>query len=193
MMKKNLSAAGAAVAVALLSGCAFTPQAVVITPEIETTSSTEGANRALALNVVDERPRQSLGTRGVRGVGADLTVQGDLRQVVEKAIQDGLTRKTFKVSGSDTDNRLLRVEIRNLDYQVIQGFWAGTLKVDVSLKAVCQRGNARPYEQLHRGDISDAIGVVQGEASNNTYISKAVSQAVNSLLKDEQLMRCLAN
>lgn len=182
-----------AIAVAALSGCAFAPQAVVITPTVDVPASKIGNDRPLTLNVVDERPRQTLGTRGARGVGADLTVQGDLKTVVEKALEDGLKRQSFKTMATEADGRLLRVEIRNLDYQVIQGFWAGTLKVDVALKAICQRGAQRPYEQLHRGEIADAIGVIQGEQSNNTYISNAVSTAVNSLLKDEKLMSCLAS
>ena len=73
-------------AVAGFSGCAFARQSVVISPKVDVPVSRVGADRASGLTIVDERPRQTLGTRGVRGVGAELTVQGDLRTIVETAL-----------------------------------------------------------------------------------------------------------
>ena len=109
--------------------CAFTPQAVVITPRLEVESSRIGADQSLGLSVVDERPRQTLGTRGVRGIGAELTIAGNLQEIVQEAISEGLSRRGFRsLYGQSTEGRDLRVEIRNLDYTVIEGFWAGTLR-----------------------------------------------------------------
>lgn len=187
-LKKTLIALTALIA---LGGCHFTPQSVIITPVVNVRASNVGNNALMALNVMDERPRESLGTRGVRGVGADLTVQGNLKSIVEKALSDGLARQGFGVGAAD--NRLLRVEIRNLDYQLIQGLLTGTLEVDISLKAICQRDSARSYEQMYRGHVEDDVFFVQDEDSNNDYISLAVSRGVNSLLRDDQLKRCLAN
>ena len=179
--------------VAVSSGCAFTPQAVLISPKVDVQASEVGANRSVDLNVVDERPRKTLGTRGVRGVGAELTLEGDLSATVQKALVEGLAKQRFKpMTGSNPEGRELRVEIRNLDYMLIQGFWAGTLKVDISLKAICVRGTQRPYEQLHRGEFSESVQVVQSAEANNTYVSQAVSDAVNSLLKDQKLLACLS-
>lgn len=176
------------------SGCAFTPQSVNILPKIDTPASQIGSGHEVTLNVVDERPRQTLGTRGVKGVGAELTIQGDLSETIKKAISEGLENQSFKpLSGENPENRELRVEIRNLDYNVTQGFWAGTLRVDTSLKAICLQGEQRPYEQLHRGELVESVQVVQSDEANNSYISQAVSAAVNSLLKDEQLLSCLRN
>ena len=180
-------------AVAGFSGCAFAPQAVVISPKVDVPVSRVGADRALGLTIVDERPRQTLGTRGVRGVGAELTVQGDLRTIVETALLEGLAKQSFKAkAGQGADGRDLRVEIRHLDYMLIQGFRAGTLRVDIGLKANCVRGDQRRYEQLHRGEFVESVQVVQGPEANDAYISQAVSGAVNSLLKDEKLIACLS-
>lgn len=183
----------AAAIVVLLSGCAFTPQAVVIQPKVEGPSSNIGQNRDLPLTVVDERPRQTIGTRGARGIGADMTIEGNLSNIVRSALAEGLALQKFKaVTAGGSSASELRVEIRNLEYGVIVGFWAGTLKVDVGLKAICSRAGSRPYEMLHRGEHTESVQVVQSPEANNAYVSSAVSQAVNSLLKDEQLMKCLA-
>ena len=177
----------------IFSGCAFTPQAVVITPKVDVPTSRIGADRSLGLTVVDERPRQTLGTRGVRGIGAELTIKGELQDIVQKALLDGLAKQSFKPRvGSSSEGRELRVEIRNLDYAVTQGFWSGTLRIDISLKAICIRGTNRQYEQLHRGELVESVQVVQGDEANNSYISQAVSGAVNSLLKDQKLSACLS-
>jgi uncharacterized lipoprotein YajG len=178
---------------AVCSGCAFAPQAVVISPKVDVQASDVGADRPVNLSVVDERPRKTLGTRGVRGVGADLTIEGDLSATVQKALVEGLAKQRFKpLVDSNPENRELRVEIRNLDYTVLQGFFAGTLRVDISLKAICVRGAQRPYEQLHRGEFQTNVQVVQPADANNSYISQAVSGAVNSLLQDRKLLTCLS-
>jgi uncharacterized lipoprotein len=178
---------------AVSSGCAFAPQAVIISPKVDVRASEVGADRSVNLNVVDERPRKTLGTRGVQGVGADLTIEGDLSATVQKALVEGLTKQRFKpVIDSNPESRELRVEIRNLDYTMLMGFWAGTLKVDISLKAICVRGSQRPYEQLHRGEFTESVQVVQSAEANNSYISQAVSSAVNSLLQDRKLLTCLS-
>lgn len=183
----------AAAIVILFSGCAFTPQAVVIQPKVEGPASNIGKNQDLPLTVVDERPRQTIGTRGARGVGAEMTIDGNISNIVRNALAEGLAQQKFKVTAPGVNAASeLRVEIRNLDYGVTVGFWAGSLRVDVGLKAICSRGNARPYEMLHRGEHNESVQVVQPPEANNAYVSAAVSQAVNSLLKDEQLMKCLA-
>jgi uncharacterized lipoprotein YajG len=179
--------------VAVSSGCAFAPQAVMISPTIDVQASEVGADHSVKLTVVDERPRKTLGTRGVQNVGADLTIQGDLALTIQNAIARGLAQQRFTpLIDSNPESRELRVEIRNLDYMMIMGFWAGTVKVDTSLKAICVRASQRPYEQLHRGEIADSVQLVQSAAANNSYVSQAVSAAVNSLLQDRKLLTCLS-
>ena len=64
-MKLGLPTILAVAAISL--GCAFAPQAVIISPQVNVQASDVGADRSVNLNVVDERPRKTLGTRGVRG------------------------------------------------------------------------------------------------------------------------------
>lgn len=183
-----------AVALALvLTACVFAPQAVRIRPNVDTPASYVGGGRDLPLTVVDERPRQTLGTRGVIGFGAELSVDGDLSTIVRTALADGLSRQKFKPmppGGSAASE--LRVEIRNLDYTMAGAVAVFTLRIDVGLKAICTRGVSRPYEKLHRGEYVETVHGVQSPDANNTYMSSALSTAVNSLLRDDQLLACLA-
>lgn len=176
------------------AGCAFQPhKPVVINPELAVKPKAIGQNKALLVNVVDERPRSTLGTRGVRGVGAEIGVDGDIRVPIRRAVSDGLKQHGFSPAAAQvSDGRELRIEIRNLDYGITQGFWAGTLRTECGLKAVCIVGNARPYEQLYRGEFQTSLQVVQPEDANERYINSAVTDAVNAMLNDDALMQCLA-
>jgi uncharacterized lipoprotein YajG len=179
----------------LSSGCAFAPhKSVVINPELSVKESAMGQGQKIWTNVVDERPRSTLGTRVVRGVVSEISVEGDLRVAIRNSVADGLRRQGFSpVDTRLSDDRELRVEIRNLDYTVFRGFWAGTLRTECGLKAVCLLGSSRPYENLYRGEFQESIQVIQPEEANERYINSAVSSAINALLLDPQLMRCLAS
>lgn len=186
-----------ALAVILLSGvfvtgCTFTHQAVKVEPVADVPTSNVGQGRAVRVHVVDERPKSTLGTRGARGVGADMTIDGDITEIFRSAIERGLATQGFTPSREPTGERELRVELRNLDYNVIVGFWAGTLKVDCALKGICRRGAVTPFERLHRGEFTESVQVVQGAEANNRYVSEAASKAVSALLGDSDLLRCLA-
>jgi uncharacterized lipoprotein len=179
---------------AIISGCAFVPHKPVgINPDISVKENANGQNQKVWVNVIDERPRTTLGTRGVRGIGSEISVEGDLSVAIRNAISDGLRRQGFspvdvRISGA----RELRIEVRNLEYNVIMGFWTGTLRTECGLKGICVIGESRPYENLYRGEYEESILIIQSDEDNIRYINLAVSKAVNALLADPRLMQWLA-
>ena len=180
--------------VVMSTGCAFTPQAVVLRPDMQVAASSVGQGRSVLVTVVDERPRSTLGTRGVRGVGAEITVEGDVLSVVRAAVSGGLQRQGFTpTQQAPADGRELRVEVRNLEYGLTQGFFSGTLRTECGLKAVCILGNSRPFEQLYRGEVQEGVAFVQGAEANEKYINTALSRALNALLEDPKLSSCPAS
>lgn len=181
----------AAIAIAAaVTGCAFQKQAIHLQPTINVAASSIGAGKMTMVNVSDERPRTTLGTRGVGGIGEQLTLDGDLPTIVRNAVTEGLQKQGFATSGPLANQ--LKVEIRNLDYTLNSGFWAGKLNVEFLLKGICIKGDARPYEQMYRGEYRKNVQVVQGGDSNNQFVNQVVSDAINSLLNDQALMNCLA-
>jgi hypothetical protein len=143
--------------------------------------------------VADERPSKVIGQRGVGGVGADITVEGDLQNIVTSAITSGLTKHNFAVATQLIgDASKLRVEIRNLDSKNIMGFWSGTLRDEFSLKAICKSAAGVEYQKLFNGLFETSIQVVPTGEANDKYISAAVSDGVNQLVNDDGLLKCLA-
>ncbi len=178
----------------LATGCesAFAPQSVDIFPKVDVQSSQIGAGHTIKLSVIDERPRQTLGIRGANQTGSNLTIEGNLSAIVQGALVEGLERQNFKpVDGSGKESRELRVEIRNLDYTVLQEFWYIKLNIDTTLKAFCIQSTQRPYEQLYRGEFVKNVQLIQSREENSSHISSALSTAVNSLLADQKLLACL--
>lgn len=175
-----------------LGGCTFTPQAVILNPSLQLSTSSIGNNKTVRLNVVDERTKSTLGTRGARGVGAEITIQGDLVEIVGQSLTEGLSSQGFQVSKTSAEERELRVELRSLEYRTIVGFWSGTVKTESAMKGICILNKSRPYEKLYLGEKNQSVQVVQSAESNNVYINNALSESINKMLSDIKLMQCLA-
>ncbi len=117
--------------------------------------------------------------------GNSLTVCGGPDSIVQSALREGLQGQGFSpTSEQPADGRELRVEIRNLDYSVTMGFWTGTLRTESGLKAICILGVRRPFEQLYRGEVEEAVFFVQGAEANEAYLNSALTKALNQLLGD---------
>jgi uncharacterized lipoprotein YajG len=184
-----------AVALAVLqcAGCAWTAQSVKISPEVKSTSSLTGNGKSVQMTVVDERSSKVIGQRGVGTVGADMTVEGDLQTIVTNALVEGLGKHDFKVSSQPQNLAArLRIEIRNLSSKNIMGFFAGTLRDEFGLKALCKSASGVEYEKLFNGLFETSLQVVPTGDANDRYISAAVSDAVNQLVNDDELLKCLA-
>ena len=152
-----------------------------------------GAGKAVYVNVVDERPNQTLGTRGVKGVGSELTV-ADLVDSLRNSVSQGLKNRGYSpVSAPAADGRELKVEIRDLEYNVMMGLWAGKLRAQCALQGICMIGQTRPVEKLFRGEHTESVQVVQGADANTHYVNDAISKAVNALVYDAELGKCLSS
>lgn len=175
-----------------VSGCAWTAQQVNLRPVVNVSRVDLGQGRPVRVEVEDERPANALGTKVVVG-GGEITPVQQPADVVSTALVQGMTDLGFKpFREGQSDAPTMRVELRAIDYKVTQGFWAGGLTVDVAMKAICIVERQRLHEKLHRGHYEDAIQVVQSQSQNETYINTALSEAINQVLGDRDLLQCLA-
>jgi uncharacterized lipoprotein YajG len=176
----------------LVSGCAWTAQQVNLRPVVTVSQVDLGQGRPVRVVVDDERPANALGTKVAIG-GGEITPAQQPAEVVRTSLVDGVTQLGFKpLRDGQDDAPTMKVELRAIDYKVAQGFWAGGLTVDVAMKAICLIDRQSRYEKLHRGHYEDAIQVVQSQSQNESYINSALSEAINQVLGDRDLLQCLA-
>lgn len=193
-MKKR-SLVWSVLTVAFLPACALTPQKVDLHPTVQAYSGgpVSGGDRRVIITVVDERPSTKVGTRTLSGMGAEITTAQDVPSIVQNAVREGLQRQGFSLTTDKTpDGRELHIELRALEYAVTPGIVMATLRTGAAMKGICIVGNARPYEKLYRGEHEESVLVVQFASANEQYINDALSQAIQSLVQDQELIRCLA-
>jgi uncharacterized lipoprotein YajG len=126
-------------------------------------------------------------------MGAEITTAPDVSSVLQNAIREGLQRQGLSFTNDKTaDGRELRIEFRTLEYAVAPNIVIGKLRASAAMKGICILGNSRPYEKLYRGEREEAILVYQFAYQNERYINEALSQAIQNLVQDQELIRCLA-
>jgi hypothetical protein len=174
------------------SGCAWTAQHVNLKPTLDISPGSVGKGRTIYVSVDDERPSQILGHKVPAGGGEIKPVQ-EPATVVQEAFVSGLGQLGFANATKPSEGvPQLDVELRAIDYKVTQGFWSGGLYVDVALKALCKIGPTVHYDSLYRGHHEENIQVAQSQTNNESYINDALSQAINTALRDPRLIDCLA-
>ena len=190
-------AAAALLAILVLPGCALTPQTVNLNPQVQSTAVRPiAAGQPVTLVVVDMRPSSVLGNRGLTGTaygGANLSTAGDITQVVQRVVADGLAAEGFSVTPTkraESGNQL-RVEVTNLQYMVVPGIITETLRSEATLHAVCLREQIPKYDHVHRGVSEEQIFFAQFAKENEAHVNAAFSDAITQMLADTDLLACM--
>jgi len=187
-----------ALALALTSGCAFTPQVVEIQPELDVAKSDMGRGAEVAVYVVDERDSKELGRRGTGAMkGAAITTEQDMTVVFRDAIMAGLGEKGFAATAANSPaalgrGALLRVDIRNIAYETSMGFWTGGVHVRGSMKGTATK-SGESYDNFYQIDDEKRVVVVPGADSNEQMINTTVSALIQEMFNDAALFQFLAD
>lgn len=168
----------------------MTPQQVDFKLQVAPASKPVATGQQIGVTVVDERPRDVIGYRGVGKFGATITSKQDLSLSIQSTLLNALKRLGFAPSTAAAP-RQLRVEIRNLEYSLIPGVFVGTVETEAALKAICVVDKVPEYDRLYRGKSQEQVIAVQFAAKNEEHINNALSEATQSILDDGQLLTCL--
>jgi len=175
------------------AGCAWVPQTVTINPRLNVPSSNVGKGAAVTVNVLDLRASPTTGHRGVGSKGAEITVDPDLGPVFQRKLAEGLTQLGFKVVPFNGQSpRLLRVEIKNLEYTSEMEFWQGTVKTKASIQAYSRAGDA-VYNRTYVAEKQQKAQEAPGAKTNEQLLNAVVSDVLEQLLGDQRLLALLAS
>ncbi len=176
----------------MLSACAYTPQKATleVTPEI--LESNLGRGRTIAVNIMDERPDKGLGHRGgVYGRGAEITTDQDITEIILDALYEGLTTKGFKpVSGGQKSDKKLDAEFRHFEYYTSTGAFTGGVHVKAAMK-VRAKGKVE-YENMYRVEKENRVVFVPGAESNEKLLNETLTEMVERVFQDEDLLHTLS-
>lgn len=182
---------GIACAISLWLAACAQPQTLTIAPEVRVPRGQPGAGRPLQLSVADKRASQALGDMRTYEAG-DYSVRGDLAAIVRDALSTGLARLGFEPSAAAA--RELKVEILALDYGVVERSGISRhVEAGARLRAQCMRDAKPALERTHRGELRKPVFLTAlEERVNSAHASAVVSDAINALLADRELVACLA-
>jgi uncharacterized lipoprotein YajG len=177
---------------AVLSGCAWVPQTATLNPTPRITPSSVGNGVDVAVRVLDRRPSQTLGHRGLESKNAAIKTEQNVAALFQERIIEGLTRKGFSaVPHEGQPGRLLTVEIRQIDYTAEMEFWKGVAKTEVTLNVSVIKDGVR-FERNYSGKRSEKTIEAPSAKTNERLINNAITDALQRLFEDQSLMRYLA-
>jgi uncharacterized lipoprotein len=176
----------------LVNGCAYTPQKVLIDPDCNISLSNIGKGKSVAVKVVDERPKETIGHRGAGYLtGAEITTDQDISSVIYDEVEGALERKGFKaVSFTEEEKRFLKIEVRLIDYSTSAGFWHGYLHTKSAMKVFAKNG-VDSYEKLYREENEENLWFVPGDEHNVELINIIVGDVIEQMFSDSQLLNLL--
>ena len=191
---KLLSGSALAFVTALfLVGCAWVPQKVTIAPKVQVQPSNVGNGAKVVVKVLDTRPSLQIGYRGLDSKLAEITTDQDLAPIFQQKIIEGLTQQGFKaVPSSEQPARVLKVEIRSLQYTTEMEFWKGKIRTKAAIQAYSKADDSI-YDQLYVAEREQTAVEAPRAKTNAQLINGVISDVLQRLLGDPKLVRVLTN
>jgi uncharacterized lipoprotein YajG len=179
--------------VAAIQGCALKPQNLRIDPTVKVNESAVGNSRIIGLGVTDSRADKKLGEVGDPNTKmVDVTVEEDPSGAVYERLQEALAKLGFSVVPySDAMERTLQVEIRNLDLTSVKTAFTFETELRAAVGARVANGPEYYDRQFNVRTRKDSAAP-PFEKDSTLLVNTAVSQALEDMLSDEQLVELLA-
>lgn len=189
-MKKILFASVAIFCYLSLTGCALTPEAININPQVKTIKKNIGHGKKISISVIDARADQSLGGRASGyGPAANITISGNLAMDIKKSISKGFINYGF-IPDSTAKTKLV-VRIMSIQYSQRAGFFTAGIRISSSLDATATQSE-RSYEKVYRSSDNQRVMFTPSSDSDNEHTNASISQVINNLLTDKKLLSFLS-
>ena len=184
-MKSLLSLCLSTIAFLFASGCALSPQKVVLDPELQVSSSSFGEGVNITLVVKDERASNELGRRGM-GM-AKIDIEQNLANLIREKVTSGLERKGFTIVNSkENSSKTLVIELRALDYKTSVGFWTGGVHITGALKAE-STSESSDYSEFYRVESEKRVMLNPTAKENQRLLNEGLTDLLRKLFEDKEL------
>jgi len=179
--------------VAAIQGCSLKPQNLRIDPPVKVNESAVGNGRIIGLGVSDARLDKKLGEIGDPNTKmVDVSVEEDSSAAVYERLQAALTKLDFSVVPySDAMERTLQVQIRGLELKSVKTPF--TFETELRAAVAAHAANGPEYYDRQFNVRTRKDGAAPPfEKDSTLLVNTAVSQALEDMLADEQLLELLA-
>lgn len=158
-----------------LVACAHADQKLIVDFNIKNQASTIGANRALKVEINDNRVNKDV--IGKRIFSAEdepkIKIDTNLAEVIRQKITQNLTGRGFKL-GND---KIVELNINNLSYDAKIGYPVGTGRAEISIRVVVS-------DAKNGNKFMKNYGTVVNSKHFMYPLEATISETVNNLLKD---------
>jgi uncharacterized lipoprotein YajG len=176
-----------------VQGCSTAPQTVRLAPQVQVSQSDVGGGKVIGLDVSDARGDKKAGIIGDEKIKF-VTISAEDRSpsAVYREAADALTKLGFKVEpASSATERVLRIELAQLEYQSLKRPFTFDTEAKVTLAAIAGNG-ANRYERTFETEEASTSGSPPSQSEIANTINSQVSKALEDVLADRQLIALLA-
>ena len=193
-MNTSVLLAAAAIALGIsMQGCSLKPQNLRIDPEIKAKEAQIGNGTTIGLRISDARSEKKLGEVGDPDRKmVDVSVEEDPSAAIYQRVKQALTKMGFSVQPySETMGRTLDIKIRKLELQSVKKplTFDTELRAEVAAHAV---NSTEYYDRQFNVRTRKDGAAPPFEKDSTLLVNTAVSQALEDLLADEELLSLLA-
>ncbi|HTS54428.1 MAG TPA: YajG family lipoprotein [Burkholderiales bacterium] len=177
----------------VVQGCALAPQTVHLAPQVQVPQSDVGKGKVIGLDVTDTRADKKVGIVGDEKIKfVPVLAEDQSPSAVYREAADALVKLGFKVEPASGDSeRVLRIELSELEYQSLKRPFTFDTEAKVTLAAIAQNGPTRLQRTYETEEASTSGSPpTQGEIART--INDQVSKALDDVLADKQLIALLS-
>lgn len=178
--------------VALLAGCAVSPQQVLISPSSsqEMPAATPGRD-VIDLTVLDTRATQTLGTLGgTYDETATLSASNDVRADLERLLRARLAAAGYLLE-SGSDALVMTVSLSQLEYERVSATVGSEVQVRAVLTLSVDDGR-RFIERVYRSSNIQTRITRPTADDNRVFLEEALNNSLDRMLQDASLHDFLA-
>ena len=168
-------------ALALLGGCALSPQSVSIDPVITPAVPGVGRGPAVELRGEDARGNPVIGIRGGVYKTSEIRPANDIGEAVRARAAQGLAAQGYAVEPGAGTRVTLSVE--QLSYQPQGGAVITGADISATLRALAERGDTR-LETRYNSTLTRKFPVAPTAAQNEAWLNEVLGDTLQRFLDD---------
>jgi len=177
----------------VVQGCNLKPESIRFAPQLEVRQPEIGEGKVVGLEVADTRPDKQIGIVGDPKIKSiNVTAEDATPSAIYKEAAAALDKLGFKAEpASDTSERVLRLEVRELQYESLKRPFTFDNKAEVLVGAVVKNAGNR-YERTYETEETSTTGSPPSQSEISKTVNRLLSTSLNDVLADKQLMAVLA-